>query len=619
MIMKKLVKIKKYGVVLILVFASMFGQLKLFAKKTNHIDAVILIEKGGEDGGQEAENARLKDKGIAGPVTYDFFKALEQEASIVIASAPVVRNLFLTRYIGRYQLDSMSHKPSIKEFLGKWGELGDKLEKKPDNEELKKQLAKLKQDLEEKILSDEEWAEENKETLSVRKLLKNLIDEKKWSIYQADNKYVIFIPESKYPQRSLGDLGLSAKLKKVAGANLEKTFENSTDIPIDVGVLNNVFADDFSVKKRIYLIGHGYYSKDLLKDVETGQVSLNPGATALVGQLKYDQYVELIERLDKIGCEFFAVSSCFAGGWNLLTFHSKLQKGLEKDVFSRISVSYPIAILALSNVARQVKGVNFRTFFERLDEFFTRRGHTISHWIHKPFGAILEPISGQELENSPSIKFPGIRTFFRPVDVDDKVQVLSYPSLIKHELIHKVKKGPKDLRLKNKEALLIYPSIIDVPLTFLGTKYLPLISMIPGPAHHYLQSITAAKINVMGGFFSGFGIWGLQPKAFFIGKLNYGYAFKKDKVALKNVLISSRMDLLTNEYSLEVIAQREDNKKYYVKTRTSEWTEISKEQAYKKIRQILKETTPAKEALTEATGGIESERQFTKKIDALLK
>ncbi len=605
--------------VLILVCASMFGQLKLFARKINHIDVIILLEKGGENGGIEAANARVKPGGAPGVATHAFFRALEQEASIVIASAPLVRNLFFTQYIGQKQLDEMSGIPSIKEFLDKQQELGNKLKKQPGNEELEKQLAKLKQNLEKEIFSDKAWAEWNKNTLNARKLLKNLVDEKKWSIYQADNKYVIFIPKSKYPQRGLGDFGLSAKLKKVAGANIEKIFENSTNIPIDVGVLNNVFTNDFSIKKRIYLMGHGRYSKDLLKDVKTGKVSLNPGATSLVGQLKYDQYVKLIERLDKIGCEFFAVTSCFAGGWNLLTFHSKLQKGLAKDVFSRISVSYPIAILALSDVANLFLGVNnYKTFFERLDEFFTRRGRTISHWIHKPFSTILEPLTGSKLNNAPSIKFPGTRTFFRPVDVDDKVQVLSYPSLIKHELIHKVQKGPKDLRLKNKEALLIYPSIIDVPLTFLGAKAPSLISMIPGPAHHYLQSITAANIDVIEDLFEDVEvaresvIRGIQPKALFIGKLKHRYS------VLKNVLISSRVDLLTKKYSLEIIAQHED-KKHYVKNSIFAWKEISKEQAYKKIRHILDETTPAKEALTEATGGIESERQFTKKIDTLLK
>jgi len=110
-----------------------------------------------------------------------------------------------------------------------------------------------------------------------------------------------------------------------------------------IDTLISVFTKDFSIKKIVYLGGHGSYNDT-------------------IANLTISEYIKLIDTLNKIGCLLLHVNSCNSGGRNSTHAHSKLEK-----------VNFPIFHLAFTDqFARHIKEINFDGFYKNLQTFFKK-------------------------------------------------------------------------------------------------------------------------------------------------------------------------------------------------------------------------------------------------------
>jgi len=207
------------------------------------------------------------------------------------------------------------------------------------------------------------------------------------------------------------------------------------------------------------------------------------------------------------------IFSCYAGGWNKLKFHELVD---DPEVM-QTTINFPIVLMALSdNFAFYHSEMQFGEFFTNLADYFAQRDPDITkiHWTVEPFKKILDPLTGDILENTPYIKFPD-QEKFRLVNVGNRTLEISYQTLLDKEI--------KDYRLRNitvrrknidevimarrgnigdldvpdeTTAIIISPVILLMPILINVTTPPPFISAIPGKAFHYLEGVYAERLNL---------------------------------------------------------------------------------------------------------------------------
>ncbi len=482
-----------------------------------------------------------------------------------------------------------------------------------------------------KALEEDAATAQTKYALTLERIekAKNAINQikspKLWQTYRTKNTEFLLLLPKKFGQKHLFTIGLSNELTKIPVYKIEQLVKGKTYNPINIETLNKMIVNP-SIAKRIYLTGHASYYPEWRSPEKS------------YAQLTAPQYISFLRHLDKTGGQFLYISTCWAGGLNLFKMHHEQIKESAKNIFSKVYVTYPIVVGALTEAPTKVSfEAKFKQFFGELDDFFNRR-KKILHWVRKPFEKIVKAFAEKSLWNIPSIRFPGINQFFQAIQVDAQVQLITYPILLAHELAFKANKLPTQaFIIKDKKAILLYPSMVRVPIKIEGTvPYM--ISMIPGKAHHYIQELDAHNTSLdelVRKMFAEPVI--LSTKAFFIPKLRcknfegsgilekglFEFPFGPDSpsqdLELSNVTIYVEKTHYFNvrRHNLIIYFYVDAIKSYKKFGMTSvenllPYPDITIDDAKKEIKAKLEKTRPQPALLTEASGGIENERQFEK-------
>jgi len=390
-----------------------------------------------------------------------------------------------------------------------------------------------------------------------------------WGVYKdVDTKFAILVSKNKIKEFSfakgseLSGFGLSNNLIKIDPDKIKDTFFNKDFDRIDEKSLIEVFSPEKFPLKLIHLMGHG-------------------GLDGEIAALSPYQYAAFIKAINKKGCLFFDLISCYAGGKNLAIAHKEIIIRESLDILLKDKIRFPIAINSLTDaVAKQDPVTFFRRFFDGLKRLFTKRTRAgVKTWIKDPFKSILKNISMGCLDNLPSIWFPGVDRFFSAVDVDNNITMITDSVLIGHELKERMRlarqrrsfKGVKmktvtrepapdktrprppvkaevervptkdeivgvdigkifPIHVINKRAILVYPVVIALPIEIVSTPDKPkgvpsvpaLVSMVPGPATHYFQTIDMRQFTlhkIVDGLFCQIRVE--EPKLFFIKELEF--------------------------------------------------------------------------------------------------
>jgi len=501
----------------------------------------------------------------------------------------------------------------------------------------------------------------------VEKVLKTIDT---WAIYKTtDEHFGIFI--KKKPGRTiyLEDLGLNEYVLEPLESrisDLKATFADpSGDIgSINVGNLNRIFGKN--VKKVVYVFGHGNYPS------ETDDWTQ---AKSLVAQLTHKENSSFLRRLDETGCLIVYYFSCYSAGRNLTYIHKMIN---ELDEEGAGNVSFPIIAGGIADVEQLYFVPDLKKFYTGLENLFSP---PLSYTGKPPtYGQIVKSICGDHLNNIPSILIPGVRPAIKTI-ADDQVLVLTYPLLLQHELkgvkikgqtleereeqeeeegevapsrkeILRISLSEKELNIEHKTAVLLYPMIINIPLKIAPGKTPKIVSMIPGNAYHYIESLEANDFEdfiketfpfrySLGRdcFFSS-----ASAKLLFIKKLTctditkllkkyYQFSETGDIKKLNNVFLFKpsmgksvkNEDLDPSKMEKRLIAQLDDrwidivfefSYKPYEKSfivRIKSLTDLSPLIVLEKVqRELIAPTRPLASSLFAATGGIESSEQFDK-------
>lgn len=379
-------------------------------------------------------------------------------------------------------------------------------------------------------------------------LFKFLLNNKQWALYiDSTEEFTIGLPrhyltwEKILEYNDIQKIGLNNQNLSLLPTDKITQFyttivEQSTQIkPVSLNGLKNVFAykdengwqpvNDFS-RKRLLLFGHGHYEK---KDM--------PG---FVAGLTIAQYRDFLLFLNLMNVELLYVTSCYSGGNNLLKAYQLNDESLSKPI--RLNYFLIIGAVTDNGAAAASTKIDFNDFFQNTDYFFSpNKSGSIK------FEDIINPLWGKVIHNIPSIRFPGSINYFKAVDIDKFVHVITYaqstalniparlqlPPEVKQayekmmndyregkkinfadsELVERyLIEASKERKIKpptpittQAKTVLLYPMQLKTPLIInfppkkftpkklaeveLG-KYPAFISMIPGTAAHLITTIT---------------------------------------------------------------------------------------------------------------------------------
>ena len=161
------------------------------------------------------------------------------------------------------------------------------------------------------------------------------------------------------------------------------------------------------------------------------------------------------------------------------------------------------------------------------------------------------------------------------------------------------------IRVENKTAILLYPTILISTLKIVGTDIPALVSMFPGHAHHFIKKIEASNISfndLIKGFFSKLRI--KSKKLFLIGEI-----ICQDKT-ITDVVIETRYDGDNNQVAIEVKFTENNDQKQVTYNADTFGPEALHAYTVDDVLNQLSSISIFKEAYMEATGGIESKRTF---------
>ena len=324
---------------------------------------------------------------------------------------------------------------------------------------------------------------ENKKAKDIELAQNALLSLGNYKIFQnKDASITLFLP-TKNPLMAwaqLENLGFNEEALMAVPENvLKDRVLGVYDRKFKLDNLTSLFSLSTKPLKNIYLVGHG-------------------GQKHSIAHLSFDQYKDVIKFFNKIGTMFLYVSSCFAGGANLLLAHKNLMRGLKDSEKEQVDdVNFPIVIASSTDAPSTTfaKGLRFDRFFGGLNSYFFAKSKMAgSHYIPQSFASILYNITTNFLENIPQVRFPHTRGYFDAVDLDNKLAIINYPKLLELELAKKAKRERPEIEIDNKKrAVLLYPGLLKVPLRLKKKGYsgffAPIISMIPDNAWHYIEEL----------------------------------------------------------------------------------------------------------------------------------
>ncbi len=314
---------------------------------------------------------------------------------------------------------------------------------------------------------------------------KEFSDTSKWAIYSNPQKdWAVFLPQQY--GKSLEELGLNSKeLLLVTPDKINTEFSNTPN-NIDIENLKRVFNGNSDIKKRIILAGHGTQEK--------------PDRPAVMAALQSKQYQELLTFLNRFTDILFIIS-CYSGGVNLDTFNNLLTDTL-KETFKIRDINFPIIVSSSTDaITTQFSEKALANFFPHINNF-------LKTGDKKELKEALSLFYNQDINNIPSIRFPGSNSFFRPIEFDNLYEIITATGLKKHNLQYMMqKKEIPPYEINNKRAILLYPAVITTPLKIIfdpknstigsfDKPYPIFISRIGGPAQHILSKVEVPELSL---------------------------------------------------------------------------------------------------------------------------
>lgn len=332
--------------------------------------------------------------------------------------------------------------------------------------------------------------------------LKKLTTNNAWVIYQNQTEeFIIGLPKNYWSgidinEHNLFKIGLNKDaLKEINATSIiavlnqkEQKFNDQVTVdtekilePFEFAHLKKIFANPES-RKRFFITGHGFFAGTLLEE------KLKEKATqikAIIAGMPVAEFQNFLEFLNTIGTDFLFVSSCYAGGYNLLQGY---QKQNDELAIKPLKLDYFVVVGALTDEATRGGTLKFKEFFHAINNLFSPKTT-----LKNPFEEILRPMSSKFIQNLPSIRYPGSLNYFKVIDADKRTEIITY-AISAARMLEK-----KPIIIKNKEAILLYPIEVDVPLKInelikeplkVGGVVVPaLISMVPGNTFHVIQEI----------------------------------------------------------------------------------------------------------------------------------
>ena len=199
--------------------------------------------------------------------------------------------------------------------------------------------------------------------------------------------------------------------------------------------------------------------------------------SAFVAGLVLEDFVQLMSFFEKsIQTSFVHYGTCFSGGHNRALVNESLEKlnvgylvSTEGVNELSIFVKYQRSSLEFNEAQNKLimTPLHFKPFFTMLRDFFcnpekfTEDIKAQGLPQQEPLAAIIKNVTAEKTEdnNMAFIRIPRIGTF-EALKTDKKIKILTRALAKAHELEHR----PIDLRTANPEAVLIYPTRVNVPI-----------------------------------------------------------------------------------------------------------------------------------------------------------
>ncbi len=387
--------------------------------------------------------------------------------------------------------------------------------------------------------------------------------QKEWDVLkQVGADFVLLLPKS-----LKSGLNLNSKLRELdfnpqaLELTMFITLITSQSFTAAIENLKYLFLEEAQIDKLFYLNGHG-------------------GSDVIAG-LQTPNYLQLLKLIDEQRCKGLIISTCFAGGKNGLLLEEK---------------SYPILLRSIGDFvtyANQPAEMPVAGFNQALIQQLSSGRMTLT-----AFRKMVEKVEGthsKDLANQIQVMFPhsqrassaGFQPLLEHGEVATITQVQLKQAMIEKKYI---------IDIFKKIALGLYPLAIGKTLSFCHNNPL-LISMIPGPSHHFIETIISDEekpskyFQKMINFHSRIN----DSKGFFIG------AFDHDDELWTDI------SLLMTSSGHELVYMCDE--KYYYRspagTKEIDWITHAK-----KVAEMERQTLPFPEAVRISSGGQESENDF---------
>lgn len=420
--------------------------------------------------------------------------------------------------------------------------------------------------------------------------------QKDWDIFiQEDMKegegLVLFIPKSlhsdKIPSEKLKALDFNTdgtlKPAKIFDV-LAKTGKNG-----NAKSLATLFAEEPTVSKTVILNGHG--------NAQT------------IGGLNQSDLQLFRSVLDKQNVKGMLIISCMSGG------ASSLQ-------LNEVHTNYPIILRSVGDFTTERSYVwgNKGIKSEYTDSIASSRRILAQLPLtstYKNYSQLIDKEDNSDKSNQKLLQnyvtvylpsSPSVPDGFRAIDEQGGSNYILTIQKLRRKQIktvmdrnHKAPKSENTIKIKDSHALQLYPQVITVPIVITG-KYPILLSMVPGNAHHYIESIEADEGTLQKFFAATENFYQKNQlstqKAFFINRINTGSQQYQE-------VVFAKLDILIALYK---------KKGRYVQRVGDTVGEIDAFSYSLMKNLIISATQPSKQALASATANQESDDQF---LDAL--
>jgi hypothetical protein len=398
-----------------------------------------------------------------------------------------------------------------------------------------------------------------------------------WNLWVNTTKdFIVLIPKTLLKDESLASLGFnSANLISVSDhRTLSRVLPAQT--PISISHFQSLFNLKNSIRKNILVSGDG-------------QSCVAGHPESLIAGMDQRQYTAFLVAINPF-TDFALFLSCYAGGSNLEKMHQQ-QEDITQNAFSLNQLRFPLAIGATTDQMVQGFLPNLDAFFANINAYQeTKNLSFLKKALFEVYQSATQPIWA-----IPSVRFPGIHSFFRAIALNKDIKALTVTDNNAYKLnFIRTKKLVRPLEI-DAQTILVYPALLDLPLRLHPKS--KIISMINGNALHIFDEvITNFDKHSLFDLFQ-------QPvtslnKVFFIKKL-------KDQGAVYENVTFQASQLAKSEIIFKVTASRTHPHligKYAVLSETGLY-ETSQKEALLKIKALVTAAMPSEFSLYQATGG----------------